>query len=97
MKLELTLEASVGPDASVLIAVAAILQQPYPIPSAFVWSVVPETSEARIWITFEREVPALAMFVSKVQAIPGVKRVLLVGPLHSVVLAGPISPALHKA
>ena len=87
MKQELTLEASVGPDASVLVAVAATLQPPRPIPSAFVWSVVPETGEARIWITFEDECPDFRGFVAVLRKIPGINRILLVGPMHNVVLA----------
>lgn len=57
MKQELTIEASAGPDASVLVAIAATLQPPRPIPSAFVWSVVPDTHGARIWITFPKRFP----------------------------------------
>lgn len=86
MKQELTLEASVGPDASVLVAVAATLQSPRRIPSAFVWSIVPDTAEARIWITFDEEIPDFLTLVTELRRISGVRRILMVGPMHNLIL-----------
>ena len=80
MKQELNIEVSYAPGDGLLAQVALVLQHGVVLPECFVWSSIPNCSEARIWMTIAEPGTSFPEIVTKLEQIPGVRRVQLLGP-----------------
>jgi hypothetical protein len=80
MKRELTIEAGIDRDGWVLARVADVLRgAPLP-PECFVWSTVPESAEARIWMIVSITEAGLEELIERLRGIHGVRSVTPLGP-----------------
>jgi hypothetical protein len=84
MKQELTIEAIFEPGDGLLSQVAQALRATPLSPECFVWSAIPNTGEARIWMTLSEGEAKLHELTTDLRRIPGVRRVAIHGPGQSI-------------
>jgi len=83
MKQELNIEAIHAPGDSLLAQVALVLQRSVVSPPCLVWSTIPESREARIWVTIAETGNDFPEMLAELERVPGVTRVQLLRPLQA--------------
>ena len=84
MRQELSIEMVIAPGDRLLTEVARTLGRMALPPESFVWSAIPDTGEARVWMIVSTGQTSLRELTTNLGLIPGVRRVALHGPGQSI-------------
>lgn len=80
MKHEITIEAAIAGEGSLLCRIAdALRSAPLP-PECLVWTTMQDSNEARIWLTFTMTEAELPDLLDRLRALQGVRMVVPLGP-----------------
>jgi acetolactate synthase small subunit len=84
MKQELSIEAGISQGDGLLAQVVQALRLLPQPPESLIWSAMPNTGEARIWMIVAGDDTKLRELVSDLGRIPGVRRVFLHCPGQAI-------------
>jgi hypothetical protein len=79
-KRELTIEAEIYCGDSLLCRVAEVLRSAPTPPECFVWSTIPESNEARVWLVLPIAEIELGELMDQLRHLSGVRCVTPLGP-----------------
>ena len=76
----MTIEAEIDGDNSLLCRITDVLRATPLSPEYFVWSAMPEASEARIWMSASIDDEELSDLLHRLRNVSGVRSVTPLGP-----------------
>jgi hypothetical protein len=85
MRHELSIETLIGPDDRVLVEVAQTLHSMKLLPECFLWSAIPDSGEARIWVVVTVGETKFRGLVADLSTIPGVRQIAVHGPGQAII------------